>query len=106
MFSSKRYSNKQAFVLELMDISCELASEEVFNEIIRNELSENEANCIKVSISYHGGNPNPEFYDKLFNESWFNVDNVSAENFLNCNLHDFYLYIRAFDYKINKLTTQ
>ena len=106
MFSSKRYSNKQAIVLELMDISCGLAGDEIFNDIIKEELSENIANCLRVSISYTGGNPKPEFYDKLFEQPWFNVNNVSAENFLACDLHDFYIDIFAFDYKVKKLSEQ
>lgn len=106
IFSSKRYSNKQALVLELMDISCTLAGDEVLNDIIKEELSENITDCLRVSISYKGGNPEPEFYDELFKQSWFNVDNVSAENFLACDLHDFYIDIFAFDYKVEKLTEQ
>ena len=89
-----------------MDISCGLAAEEVLNDIIKNELPENITDCLRVSISYNGGNPKPEFYDELFKQSWFNVDNVSAENFLACDLHDFYIDIFAFDYKIEKLTEQ
>lgn len=106
IFSSKRYSNKQALVLELMDISCGLAADEVLNDIVKDELSENEADCLRVSISYNGGNPKPEFYDELFKQSWFNVKDVTAENFLACDLHDFYIDIFAFDYKVEKLTEQ
>lgn len=106
LFDSRRYSDKQAFVLELMDIGREIASEEVFEEIIKSELSDKEADCIDVSISYHGGNPKPEFYDELFKQTWFNANEISAENFLNCNLHDFYLDIRAYDYSVEKLTEQ
>lgn len=106
IFSSKRYSNKQAFVLELMDISCGLAGDEVFNDIIKDELPENIADCLRISISYTGGNPKPELYDKLFKQSWFNVNNISAENFLACDLYDFYIDIFAFDYKVKKLSKQ
>jgi len=106
LFHPKRFSSKQAFIQELMNISFEIASEEVFNEIILSELSQKEADCIDVSISYHGGNPKPEFYDALFKESWFTANKVNAENFLACDLYDFYLYIRAFDYKVEKLTDE
>lgn len=106
IFSSKRYSNKQALALELMDISFEIASEEIYNEIIKKELPENIASCIDVSISYNGGNPKPEFYDKLLKQSWFNAKDVSAEKFLETDLHEFYLDIKAFDYKVNKLTDE
>ena len=106
LFSSKRYSSKQALIQELMDISCEVAAEEVYNEIIEGQFSENEAECIDVLITYKGGNPEPDFYDKLYKEEWFTVDKATAYNYLSCDLHDFYLYIRAHDYKLNKLTDE
>lgn len=106
IFSSKRYSNKQALILELMDISCGLAAEEVLNDVIKNELPDNIADCLRISISYNGGNPQPEFYDELFEQSWFNINDISAENFLRCDLYDFYIDIFAFDYKVEKLTEE
>lgn len=106
IFSPKRYSNKQALVLELMDISCGLAGDEVLNDIIKEGLPENIADCLRILISYKGGNPKPEFYDKLFEQSWFNVNNVSAQDFLDYDLHNFYIDILAFDYKVEKLTEQ
>lgn len=106
IFSSKRYSNKQALVLELMDISCEIAGDKVLNDIIKNVLPEEIVDCLRISISYKGGNPTPKFYDKLFEQSWFNVNSISAENFLACDLHDFYIDILAFDYKVAKLTEE
>ena len=68
--------------------------------------------CIKYlcniyfTISYNGGNPKPKFYDELFKQSWFNVNSISAENFLTCDLYDFYIDIHAYDYKVEKLTEQ
>lgn len=104
LFSPKRYSSKQAFVAELMDISFGVVSDEIKEEFINSELSEEEAECIEVEMSYHGGNPEPEFYDELFREEWFQVNEISAGNYLSCNLYDFYIYIRTFDYKLEKLT--
>lgn len=106
MFSSKRYSNKQALTLELMDISFGIIEDEIFDEIIKSELSEDEAACISVTMSYRGGNPEPGFYDKLIAEPWFNVNDVTAENYLSSDLHDFYLDIKAFDYRLEKLTDE
>lgn len=104
IFSSKRYTNKQALILELMEISCSLAAEEISNDIIKKDLPENIANCIRVNISYKGGNPKPNFYNELFKMSWFNINDISAQNFLDCELYDFYIDIHAFDYKVQKLT--
>lgn len=104
LFSSGRYSSKQAFVAELMDISFGAVSDEIKEEFINSELSEEEAECIGVEMSYHGGNPDPEFYDELFREDWFQVNEISAGNYLTCDLHDFYIYIRTYDYKFEKLT--
>lgn len=104
-FSPKRLSSKQAFYMQLMDIGLYLASKEIFNEFIRSELTENEANSIDVSM-YDSGNPKPEFYDSLSKEDWFTLNSVTAEDFLSNNLNEFYIHIRAHDYNIDKLTDQ
>lgn len=106
IFSSKRYSKKQALYLELMHISFEIAGKKVFNEIIKSELSENEANTIVVDISYRGGNPKPKFYNSLSKEPWFTVDQVTAEHYLTYELHDFYIDVFAYDYRLDQLTKQ
>jgi hypothetical protein len=105
-FSSKRYSAKQAFVFELMDISCQIIGEQVHNEVIKEYLSEKESECIEVLISYKGGNPKPNFYNKIWKEDWFTADKATAQNYLASYLHNFYLYIRAHDYKLDKLTDE
>ena len=102
--SEKRYSNKQALTLELMDISFGLVGDEVFEEIILSELTEEEASCIEVIMTYEGGNPMPAFYDALAKEAWFSVNEVTAGDYLKSDLHDFYLYIRAHDYRLEKLS--
>lgn len=61
---------------------------------------------MRVLISYRGGNPEPEFYDKLLNEEWFTVEEVSAEKFLSYEEHNFYIDILAFDYKLEKLAEE
>ena len=50
-----------------------------------------EADCINVEISYKGGNPKPEFYDKLLKESWFNRKEISAEHYLSMDYFDLYI---------------
>ena len=104
-FSPKRLSSRQAFYLELMDIALYVASNEIFYEIIRIELTEHEANSIDVSM-YDDGNPKPEFYDSLSKEAWFTVNRVTAEDFLSYDLQDFYIHIRAHDYRLDELTNQ
>ncbi len=106
MFSSKRYSAKQALTLELMDISTSLISDEIFDKYISNILPTNISDCISVEISYTSGNPTPDFYNKLSKQDWFNIYDASAEKYLNTDLYDFYIYIRAYDYKIEKLTDE
>lgn len=106
MFSSKRYSAKQALTLELMDISTSLASDEIFDRYISKTLPSNVSDCISVEISYKGGNPKPNFYNKLAKQDWFNIYDASAEKYLTTDLYDFYIYIKAYDYKIKKLTDE
>lgn len=106
IFSSKRYSQKQALTLELMDISFDIIGNEILDTVIKSELSEEEAACIEVTMLYHGGNPQPKFYTALAKEDWFNINDVSTENYLAYDSHDFYLYIQAYDYRLEKLTDE
>lgn len=106
IFSEKRLSAKQALVSELMDISMAEASEKVYKEIIEPNFLKEVAEAINVEISYNGGNPKKDFYDKLNEEEWFNVNDSTAKRYLENNLHDFYLYIRTYDYRIAKMTDE
>ena len=106
ILSSKKYSSKQALVLEFMDISFSICKDKVMNESIAPYLSEKEREALTVEISYNGGNPEAEFYDDLIKQDWFNVKDVSAQNYLNYDKHEFYIYIRSYDYKLDKLTDE
>lgn len=106
IFSKKRYSAKQALTLEFMNISFSICGDKVMKESISPYLSEKEMEALTVDISYNGGNPKPEFYDDLIKEDWFNVKDVSANDYLNYDKHEFYIYIRSYDYKLNKLTDE
>lgn len=106
IFSGKRLSNKQAFVLELFDIACIDAGEEVADNIMGKVLSEEEMECFRVTISYEDGNPQPEFYSKLWKEEWFTAEKISAEKFLSCELYDFFVDINLYDYKFEKLSEE
>ena len=106
IFSKKRYSAKQALTLEFMNISFSICGDKVMKESISPYLSKKEMEALTVDISYNGGNPKPEFYDDLIKEDWFNVKDVSANDYLNYDKHEFYIYIRSYDYKLNKLTDE
>lgn len=102
-FSSKRLSNKQALGQELMDISFQIIGENIKDEIISNILTEEQINCLKVEMSYLNGNPNPDFYSNLLEKTWFNVNDIKAENYLSLDSNKFYIDILAYDYKVEKL---
>lgn len=104
IFSPKRLSAKQALTMELMEISFDIIGNDIKSDIIDVYLPPAEADCIKVEMSYEGGNPKPEFYNKLLKESWFNSNEISAEHYLSMDYFDFYIHIKAFDYRVEKLS--
>ena len=106
IFSPKRYKERQALTLELMDISHIVVEEEVHKDIVEEILTPEEAHCITVDMSYHGGNPEGAFYDKLAAEPWFTMDKVTAGNFLATGLHEFYLLFRIHDYRFRQLSEE
>lgn len=105
-FSSSRYSAKQSLISELMDISISEINDDILEKYILTVLPSNIADCINVDISYIGGNPNPKFYDKLSKQNWFNIYDIDAEKYLSTDLYDFYIDIKAYDYKIEKLSDE
>lgn len=106
VFSGKRYSGRQALTLELMDVSFGMIGDEIMDEVIGSELTKKEASCIEVTMSYDGGNPEPSFYDGLAQQDWFQVNKVTAGDYLAYEAHDFYIQIRAHDYRLEKLTEE
>lgn len=103
--STKRYSEKQAFYLELLDISCGLVSNEIHNDIIKSELTEEEASSVYVRVLANG-NPEPKFYDALAKEQWFTVNKLRPENLLFNESHQFRIEIPLSTYRFGKLTKQ
>ena len=89
-----------------MDISFSMAGEQVHKEILQALLPNAEADCIVVDISYRGGRPDPELYDELLDAPWFTANDVTAEDFLRSDLNDFYLDIYAYDYRVDKLSSE
>lgn len=69
LLSPKRYSARQALTQELMDLSFGMAGQQVLDEILRDILPEQEADCINVEISYRNGNPPPGMYSRLIRQS-------------------------------------
>ena len=103
--SGNKYTPKQALIQQLMFIAHEHAGKIVCDEILSEILSESEIACFDVDISYRNGNPKPSVYTKLAKEDWFSYDSTAAD-WLSTNLYDFYLWIRAFDYRVEKLTQE
>lgn len=106
IFSSKRESNKQAFICELLYIACEEVGEQLKEDLLSQVLTKDELECFRVEISYKGYAPKPHVYSKLWKEEWFTAQKVSAEKFLACELHDFYINVFLFDYKYEKLSKE
>ena len=104
LLSPNRYSARQALTLELMDLSSYMAGDQLLDEILGTILSDREADCIDAYISYRHGNPPPGMYSRLIREPWFTVDRITAAEYLQTDLYDFYLRILAYNYKVEKLT--
>lgn len=104
--SPKLYSAKEALILELMNISEEIVAEKFKEEILNDLYSKKEVECFDVTLMYHGGNHKPSFYKELYKQDWFTASKVNAKNYLETDLYDFYLYIRIFDYRLEKLTEE
>lgn len=103
LFSSGRFSAKQALIRELMEVSFMAAGEGLRKELLK-ILPQQEADCLAIDISYRGGNPPLDIYEKLMEKPWFTADQVSVSDYLACDLYDFYLWIHAHDYRVKKLT--
>lgn len=103
--SGNKYTPKQALIQQLMFISHEHAGMMVLDGILSEYLSESETACLDVSISWRNGNPKPAVYSKLANEDWFSYQSTAAD-WLSTDLYDFYLWIRAYDYRVEKLTEE
>lgn len=106
LFSSKRLSNKQFFVMELMENSFKIIGDDIKDKFISDVLTAEEMECLKVEISYKGGNLKSEFYSDLLKKEWFNINDISAINYLTFDSYNFYIDIFAFNYKINNLAEE
>ena len=103
-FTGKKYNKRQALILEFADIAYIRAGDKVKEEVIGSILPEKQKNCFEVEVTYTGGNPRPEYYEGLMEQPWFNVEDVTAYDFLKYDEHDYYLIIRAHDYRLDQLS--
>ena len=105
-FSPKRYSAKQALVLELMDISMQIAQQRFCQEQLQAVLTKEQIDSLSVCISYRGGNPAPKFYTRLAKQPWFNTNDSTVGAYLQTDLYDFYLDIKVLDYRFDQLSQE
>mgnify|MGYP007051554852 CR=1 FL=1 len=74
------------------------------NYAVGERLKSREGDVIDVKETEKGYFVTMEFYDKLLKESWFKCNEVSAERYLSMDTADFYIDIKAYDYRIKKLS--
>ena len=89
-----------------MDLSTNAVGEQVKRDILSDVLSEEELECLDIYISYRNGNPPPEFYSQLRKEPWFEANTITAADYLETDLYDFFLRIQAYDYRVEKLSEE
>ena len=106
LLSPNRYSARQALTLELMEVSFAVVEQEISDEVLSAVLTPEQVECVDVILSYHGGNPPPEFYDELRQQPWFRADQVTAQDYLQSDLYDFYVWIRVYDYRAEQLPAE
>jgi hypothetical protein len=95
-------------VRQIMDIATMgILPEYLYENIILDVYNPDLADIFRVEIGYSNGNPKKDFYSKLDKQDWFKADLVTVENFLTweeAKKYNFQIYIRTFDYKIEKLS--
>lgn len=105
-FKTNHLSKKQALALEFMDISLDLLSSNLHDELLSDILSEEEAKCISVNLTYKGGNPNRDYYSNLSKQNWFNINDITAKHYLSDVSVNFYIDIDLYDYYFEQLTEE
>lgn len=97
-------------VRQIMDIATTgILSEYLYENILLDVYSPDLADIFRIEIGYYNGNPKKDFFRKLDKQDWFKADLVTVENFLTweeAKKYNFQIYIRTFDYKIEKLTEE
>lgn len=97
-------------VRQIMDIATTgILSEYLYENILLEVYSPDLADIFRIEIGYYNGNPKKDFFRKLDKQDWFKADLVTVENFLTweeAKKYNFQIYIRTFDYKIEKLTEE
>ena len=95
---------RDGFARELLDCAMTIAGEKVRETVLGDILSQEQQDCLRVTVSYHGGNP-PKC-GKLLEKSWFTADKVDAQHLLETDFWDFYIDIFAYDYRVDALSEE
>ena len=104
LLDSERYTARQALGQELLWIALDAAGDEVRTETLSTILPEKELDCLSVELSFRDGSPDRELYAQLLEEPWFNIQEVSAEQFLQSDRYEFSVDILGYDYRIDDLS--
>ena len=101
-------SKKVWAVRQIMDMATDgILSDYLYENILLDVYSPALADIFRVQLCYENGNPKPDFYKKLDELDWFKADLIKVEDFLSweeAQKYNFHIYIRTFDYKVEKLT--
>lgn len=100
IFSSAR----DGFARELLDCAMTAAGEEIREIVLGDLLSQEERDCLRVTVSYRGRNP--QNCGDLLKKPWFTADKVDAQHLLETDFWEFYIDIFAHDYRVEKLSEE
>lgn len=98
------FSARDGITAELMDLSfrrgCCLLSRKTLGQV----LSQEELNCLRIEVSYRGGNPGHPLYEKMRQQPWF--DSGHLKEYLSWDYHDFYLNIYPYNHRTDRLSPE
>ena len=95
---------RDGFARELLDCAMTMAGEELRETVLGKLLSQEERDCLRVTVSYRGGNP--KNCGDILKKPWFTADKVDAGHFLETDFWEFYIDIFAYDYRVNTLSEE
>ncbi|NLW52939.1 MAG: hypothetical protein GXY87_06225 [Tissierellia bacterium] len=104
IFSPNYLSSKKALGFELMELTWHVTGEEVRQKVLNEVMTKKQADVFDVQISYSGGNPPTSLYGKIWEQDWFNINKVTAKDYLETDLFDFFIDIKTYDYRLAKLS--
>ena len=98
------FSARDGVTAELMDLSFRQGAMGISKKVLSPILSQEELNCLKVVVSYRGGNPGPSLFEKLRKQPWFRCGH--AKEFFTWDYHDFYLDIYPNNHRADRLAPE